>query len=216
MLFCIFFFSPCIYAYIILLQLPLMWQWWKETFETTICSLLPCGVFTWLFTQLLLWTTETLCPSGKWKLSTLGVSSLKQAIKYRLKFTRLGVESYKRLQHMYPLWLCAPVSPDCQKHHSAVRWERCTSSGEVSAYALCCSGQAVLLLCTAVKLNLMKSDLEPDIVQVTLIRGTTFTNSTDSEHTKWFLTATGLWERLWSKINPCSRYLVAFLGRVRK
>lgn len=50
----------------------------------------------------------------------------------------------------------------------------------------------MLLLCTAVKLNLMKSDLEPDIVQVTLIRGTTFTNSTDSEHTKWFLTATGL------------------------
>lgn len=162
MLFCIF--SPCIYAYIILLQLPLMWQWWKETFETTICSLLPCRVFTWLFTQLLLWTTETLCPSGKWKLSTLGVSSLKQAIKYRLKFTRLGVESYKRLQHMHPLWIRAPVSPECHKHHSAVRWERCTSSRGVSAFSLCRSGQAVLLLCTAVKLNLMKSDAEPDTV----------------------------------------------------
>lgn len=71
---------PCIYAYIILLQLPLMWQWWKETFETTICSLLPCRAFTWLSTQLLLWTAETCCPFGKWKLSMLGVSSLKGAI----------------------------------------------------------------------------------------------------------------------------------------
>lgn len=100
---------PCIYGYILSLQLPLMWQWWKETCEATICSLLACRELTWLFTQWLLWTTETLCPFGKWEVSTLGVSSLKQAIKYSLKFTHLGGVRQEAMTNIAALTQCSFV-----------------------------------------------------------------------------------------------------------
>lgn len=150
MLICaIFFFN----GYILFLQLPLMWQWWKETFETTICSLLPCGEFTWLFTQLLLWTTKTLCPFGKWELSTLGVSSLKQAIKYSLKFTRLGVVIQEATTNISTLIQCSLVpwishTPLCYEMRGAR--DLSFPAGKFLPLPRCpSSGQAVLLLSTA-------------------------------------------------------------------